>query len=65
MEQILGIDPFEIVKCSGKAGIGIDELLEAIVTRIPPLRELTTNHCKRWSSIRITMIIAARSPMFV
>jgi GTP-binding protein LepA len=36
MEQILGIDPFEIVKCSGKAGIGIDELLEAIVTRIPP-----------------------------
>jgi GTP-binding protein LepA len=36
MEQILGIDPFEIVKCSGKAGIGIDELLESIVTRIPP-----------------------------
>jgi GTP-binding protein LepA len=36
MEQILGIDPFEIVNCSGKAGIGIDELLEAIVTRIPP-----------------------------
>jgi GTP-binding protein LepA len=35
MEQILGIDPTEIVKCSGKAGIGIDELLEAIVTRIP------------------------------
>jgi GTP-binding protein LepA len=35
MEQILGIDPEEIVKCSGKAGIGIDELLEAIVTRIP------------------------------
>jgi len=36
MEQILGIDPFEIVKCSGKAGIGIDELLEAIITRVPP-----------------------------
>ncbi|MDZ4848895.1 MAG: translation elongation factor 4 [Pirellulaceae bacterium] len=35
MEQILGIDPFEIVKCSGKAGLGIEELLEAIVTRIP------------------------------
>ncbi len=35
MEQILGIDPTEIIKCSGKAGIGIDELLEAIVTRIP------------------------------
>jgi GTP-binding protein LepA len=25
MEQVLGIDPEEIVKCSGKAGIGIDE----------------------------------------
>ncbi len=35
MEQVLGIDPTEIVKCSGKAGIGIDELLEAIVERIP------------------------------
>ncbi len=36
MEQSLGIDPTEIIKCSGKAGIGIDELLEAIVERIPP-----------------------------
>lgn len=35
MEQVLGIDPEEIVKCSGKAGIGIDELLTAIVERIP------------------------------
>jgi GTP-binding protein LepA len=44
MEQILGIDPEEIVKCSGKAGIGIDELLEAIVERIPaPSGEVTTS----------------------
>ncbi|MEQ1826021.1 MAG: translation elongation factor 4 [Pirellula sp.] len=35
MEQVLGIDPDEIVKCSGKAGIGIDELLQAIIERIP------------------------------
>ena len=35
MEQVLGIDPDEIVKCSGKAGIGIDELLAAIIERIP------------------------------
>ncbi len=35
MEQILGIDPDEVVLCSGKAGIGIDELLAAIVERIP------------------------------
>ncbi len=36
MEQSLGIDPFEVVKCSAKAGIGIDELLTAIVERVPP-----------------------------
>jgi GTP-binding protein LepA len=36
MEQVLGIDPEEIVRCSGKAGIGIDELLTAIIERIPP-----------------------------
>ena len=35
MEQVLGIDPKLVVLCSGKAGIGIDELLEAIVERIP------------------------------
>lgn len=36
MTQSLGSDPDEVVKCSAKVGIGIDELLEAIITRIPP-----------------------------
>ncbi len=36
MQQSLGIDPADVIKCSAKAGIGIDELLEAIITRIPP-----------------------------
>lgn len=35
MEQSLAIDPFEVVKCSAKAGIGINELLAAIIERIP------------------------------
>ncbi|MDX1930080.1 MAG: translation elongation factor 4 [Pirellulaceae bacterium] len=35
MEQSLGIDPDEIVLCSGKTGIGIADLLKAIVERIP------------------------------
>ena len=32
----LGLDPFTHIKCSAKEGIGIEEVLEAIVQRIPP-----------------------------
>ncbi|HEX9945616.1 MAG TPA: translation elongation factor 4 [Thermoanaerobaculia bacterium] len=32
----LGLDPFEAVLCSAKQGIGIDDVLEAVVTRLPP-----------------------------
>ena len=36
IEEILGIDASEAILCSAKTGIGIDEVLEAIVTRMPP-----------------------------
>ena len=39
LEQIdaeLGLDPFSHIRCSAKQGIGIEEVLEAIVERIPP-----------------------------
>lgn len=36
MEQTLGIDPTEAIPCSAKAGIGIQELLDAVIDRIPP-----------------------------
>jgi GTP-binding protein LepA len=32
----LGLDPFEAIPVSAKLGLGIDELLEAIVTKLPP-----------------------------
>ncbi len=35
MEQSLGINPEEVIKCSGKTGIGVPELIEAIIERIP------------------------------
>ena len=35
MEQTLGIDPFEVLRCSGKTGAGVFDLLGAIVERIP------------------------------
>ena len=51
MEQALGINPADVLRASGKAGIGIDEVLRAIVERIPapagspddPLRALVYN----------------------
>ncbi len=39
LEQIdseLGLDPDEAIQCSAKEGIGIVEILEAIITRLPP-----------------------------
>ncbi len=36
MEQSLGLGAEEVIKASAKSGIGIDELLNAIVERIPP-----------------------------
>jgi GTP-binding protein LepA len=36
MEHSLAIDPAEVLWASGKAGLGIDELLEAIIERVPP-----------------------------
>ena len=36
MESSLAIDPNEVLRCSAKTGVGIDELIEAIIQRIPP-----------------------------
>ena len=51
MEQALGIEPASILKVSGKSGLGVDELIQAVIDRIPsppgdteaPLRALVYN----------------------
>lgn len=35
IEDVIGLDASEAVETSGKTGLGIDDLLEAIVTRLP------------------------------
>ena len=36
IEEVIGIDATDAIPCSAKTGIGIDEILEAVVARIPP-----------------------------
>ena len=35
IDSDLGLDPYGAVLCSGKTGLGVEDLLEAIVTRLP------------------------------
>lgn len=36
IEEAIGLDASDAVKCSAKTGAGVDEILEAIVNKIPP-----------------------------
>src|SRR5262245_60592639 len=36
MEQALGIDPSQVLHVSGKTGLGVEELIQAIIDRVPP-----------------------------
>jgi GTP-binding protein LepA len=36
IEEVIGLDASDAVECSAKTGIGIPDVLEAIVTRLPP-----------------------------
>jgi len=36
IEDVIGIDATDAIPCSAKTGMGIEDILEAVVTRIPP-----------------------------
>ncbi|MEO9102920.1 MAG: translation elongation factor 4 [Burkholderiaceae bacterium] len=38
IEDVIGIDAEHAIPCSAKTGMGIDEILEAVIKRIPPPR---------------------------
>src|SRR3954470_19000314 len=36
IEDVIGIDATDAIPCSAKTGLGIDEILEAVISRMPP-----------------------------
>src|SRR5213079_1565934 len=36
IEDVIGIDASEAIPCSAKTGMGVDDVLEAVISRIPP-----------------------------
>ncbi len=38
IEDVIGIDATDAIACSAKTGMGIDEILEAVVAKVPPPR---------------------------
>ena len=38
IEDVIGIDASQAIPCSAKTGEGIDEILEAVITRMPAPR---------------------------
>jgi GTP-binding protein LepA len=36
IEDVIGIDATDAIPCSAKTGMGIDEIIEAVITRCPP-----------------------------
>ncbi len=36
IEDVIGIDASDAIPCSAKSGLGIDDILEAVITRMPP-----------------------------
>ncbi|BBN18011.1 GTP-binding protein LepA [Marchantia polymorpha subsp. ruderalis] len=39
IEEIVGLDCTDAIRCSAKAGIGINEILESIIQKIPPPKD--------------------------
>ncbi|MDB5894351.1 MAG: elongation factor 4, partial [Rhodoferax sp.] len=36
IEDVIGIDATDAIPCSAKTGVGIDEILEAVIAKVPP-----------------------------
>ena len=64
IENVLALDASDAILASAKTGIGIDEILEAIVERIPPpARRPARARCAPWSSTANSTSTSASSAM--
>ncbi len=65
IEDVIGLDASEAIPCSAKAGIGIDEILEAIVAKIPAPQGSPENPLKAllvdaWYDVYLGVIVLVR-----
>lgn len=57
IQSTFGIDPSEIIHISAKTGKGVEQVLEAIIKRIPPPTGKTTSPLKAFlfDSLQVTL----------
>ncbi len=65
IEDVIGIDASDAVMISAKTGLGIDDVLEAIVTRLPPPRgdrdaTLTALLVDSWYDVYLGVVVLIR-----
>lgn len=46
IEDIVGIDATDAIRCSAKTGVGVPDVLERLVRDIPALRGIQMGHCR-------------------
>ena len=61
IESAVGLDATDALPVSAKTGLGVPEVLEAIVTRLPPPTGDAEAPCKLSSSIAGSILTAASS----
>jgi GTP-binding protein LepA len=44
--SLLGIDPTDVIQVSAKEGVNVDQILDAIVTRVPPPKDADSDHLR-------------------
>ncbi|XP_042398183.1 translation factor GUF1 homolog, chloroplastic-like isoform X4 [Zingiber officinale] len=57
IEEIIGLDCSNAIHCSAKEGIGITEILNAIITRIPPPKDTSESPMRALIFDRIIMLM--------